>query len=194
METHEVVSCHDTGEDDEEASEDEDEEAGSEEAEMDADMSSGGEAASEEEDDEWEFWISAKIDGWGLIHAENPLKIMELGFESLDGIYKARRKVYATVEYVDMPNPVGSSSERSAKFPESFLAELRTTDALAHVVRVFDSPSVPHIHGDVNFTRDIKQINSDLILADLAVVENILERLERRLKTGDSSQEVTGRN
>jgi len=38
--------------------------------------------------DYWEFWIVGQIDGWRLIHAENPIKIMELGFASLDGIYK----------------------------------------------------------------------------------------------------------
>lgn len=38
--------------------------------------------------DYWEFWVVGQIDGWRLIHADNPLKIMELGFQSLDGIYK----------------------------------------------------------------------------------------------------------
>lgn len=49
--------------------------------------------------DFWEFWIIAQIDGWRLLHAENPLKIMELGFESLDGIYKVMlNKLWAEKE------------------------------------------------------------------------------------------------
>lgn len=49
--------------------------------------------------DYWEFWIIAQIDGWRLLHSENPLKIMELGFESLDGIYKVMlNKIWAEKE------------------------------------------------------------------------------------------------
>lgn len=49
--------------------------------------------------DYWEFWIVAQIDGWRLLHAENPLKLMELGFESLDGIYKVMlNKIWAEKE------------------------------------------------------------------------------------------------
>ncbi len=49
--------------------------------------------------DYWEFWMVAQIDGWRLIHSDNPLKIMELGFESLDGIYKVMlNKLWAEKE------------------------------------------------------------------------------------------------
>lgn len=52
--------------------------------------------------DFWEFWIIAQIDGWRLLHAENPLKIIELGFDSLDGIYKAMlNKLWAEKELVN---------------------------------------------------------------------------------------------
>lgn len=49
--------------------------------------------------DFWEFWVVGQIDGWRLIHADNPLKIMELGFQSLDGIYKVMlNKIWAEKE------------------------------------------------------------------------------------------------
>ncbi len=52
--------------------------------------------------DYWEFWIVGQIDGWRLIHAENPIKIMELGFASLDGIYKVLlNKLWAEKELVN---------------------------------------------------------------------------------------------
>lgn len=51
------------------------------------------------EADYWEFWVVAQIDGWRLIHSENPMKIMELGFLSLDGIYKVMlNKIWAEKE------------------------------------------------------------------------------------------------
>lgn len=49
--------------------------------------------------DYWEFWMVAQIDGWRLIHGDNPMKIMELGFQSLDGIYKVMlNKIWAEKE------------------------------------------------------------------------------------------------
>lgn len=49
--------------------------------------------------DYWEFWMVAQIDGWRLIHSDNPMKIMELGFQSLDGIYKVmQNKIWAEKE------------------------------------------------------------------------------------------------
>jgi GTP-binding protein YchF len=109
------------------------------------------------------------------------VRIPDARLDKLEQIYKSRRKVHSTIEYLDMPNPIGSD-RHPARFPENFMAELRTTDALAYVVRVFDSPSVPHIHGDVDFIRDIKEINTDLLLSDLAVAESALDKMGHRLK------------
>lgn len=122
------------------------------------------------------------------------VRIPDPRLDKLEEIYQSRRKISATVEYLDMPNAMGSFSDQHLKFSESFLAELRTCDALAHVVRVFESDSVPHITGNVDFLRDIKQVNSDLLIADLAVVENSLQKLEHRLKADSSNRDVAGRN
>lgn len=109
------------------------------------------------------------------------VRIPDARLDKLETIYKSRRKVHSTVEYLDMPNPIGSD-RHPARFPESFMADLRTTDALAYVVRAFDAPSVAHVHGDVDFARDIKEINSDLLLSDLAVAESALDKMGHRLK------------
>ncbi len=64
--------------------------------------------------DYWEFWVVGQIDGWRLIHAENPIKIMDLGFQSLDGIYKVMlNKLWAEKELekaVEFPTKWGKAA------------------------------------------------------------------------------------
>lgn len=125
-----------------------------------------------------------------LTHAENPggrsggegetriVPVPDVRLDTLAAMYQPRKTTPATIEFVD-PN---LSGQQGARFAESLLALMRNADALAHVVRAFRSASVPHFQGNINPVRDFRSLNSELLLADLAVVEKRLERLGKDLK------------
>ncbi|HSM78904.1 MAG TPA: DUF933 domain-containing protein, partial [Bryobacteraceae bacterium] len=91
------------------------------------------------------------------------------------------------VEYLDFP----SISKEALRDP-SYLASLRVVDALAHVLRVFQSDTVPHEKGSVDPLRDAEDVDVELILSDLVVVEKRMERLEKdrkKIKNPDFDRE-----
>lgn len=104
-------------------------------------------------------------------------KVPDPRLDALAKIFEPPKVTHATLEYLDFP----SISKESLREP-SYLASLRVADAIAHVVRVFQSDSIPHEKGDVNPERDIDDVDTELILSDLVVVEKRLERLEKDRK------------
>ena len=105
--------------------------------------------------------------------------------EALGAIYNPKKKTFATVEYVDVP---GVQKGEGAALVD--LPALRGVDALLHVVRAFESDTVPHPDGSVDPLRDAKMLELELILADLSAVEKRLERLEANLKKGNKAEDV----
>jgi len=101
----------------------------------------------------------------------------------LEKLQPTEKIVHATVAIVDIPGLVrGSHSENAGN---QFLAEIRNTDALIHVVRCFDDPTVPHPDGSVNPVRDIENVELELQARDLESVEKKIVRLEKMMKGGD---------
>ncbi len=92
-------------------------------------------------------------------------------------IFKPKKITYATIEYVD----VGGLQQDREKNAAS-LVPLREADALAHVVRLFEDPAVPHPAGSINAMRDIDNIEIELMFNDLEQASKRLERLEKDLK------------
>jgi hypothetical protein len=105
--------------------------------------------------------------------------------EALAAIYNPKKKTFATVEYVDVP---GVQKGEGAALVD--LPALRGVDALLHVVRAFESDTVPHPDGSVDPLRDAKMLELELILADLQAVDKRLERLEANLKKGNKPEDV----
>lgn len=97
--------------------------------------------------------------------------------EALAKVFSPEKVTHATIEFIDFP----SISKESLRDP-SYLASLRVADAMAHVVRLFESDLVPHEKGSVDPMRDIGDVDTELVLSDLAVVEKRLERLEKDRK------------
>ncbi len=97
--------------------------------------------------------------------------------DELARIFQPPKVTHAVVEYVDTP----AISKEALRDP-SYLAGLRVVDAFAHVLRVFDDPSVPHEAGSVDPLRDAENVELELILSDLVVVEKRLERLDKDRK------------
>lgn len=102
-------------------------------------------------------------------------------------VFQPEKVTHAVVEYVDFP----ALSKEALRDP-SYLASLRLADALAHVLRLFEDPTVPHEKGSVDPLRDSRDVEVELILSDLVVVEKRLERLEKdrkKIKSVDLEQE-----
>lgn len=103
---------------------------------------------------------------------------------NLDKIIKAAKVVPVTVEIVDVPGLTKGASKGEG-VGNSFLADIRQTDALIHVLRCFDDPNLPHIEGSVNPVRDKEILDLELQVKDLELVERKIQRLEKVAKTGD---------
>lgn len=104
-------------------------------------------------------------------------KVPDPRLEALARVFSPQKVTHATIEFIDFP----SISKESLRDP-SLLASLRVADALAHVVRLFEDDTVPHEKGSVDPMRDIADVDTELVLSDLAVVEKRLERLEKDRK------------
>jgi GTP-binding protein YchF len=114
----------------------------------------------------------------GLMEARvGVTKVPDRRLDELAKIFDPPKITHATVEYFDFP----SISKEALRDP-SYLASMRVADALAHVLRLFPSDTVPHEKGSVDPIRDLEDVEMELILSDLVVVEKRLERLEKDRK------------
>ncbi len=114
-------------------------------------------------------------------------KVPDARLETLAKIFEPPKITHATVEYLDFP----AISKEALRDP-SYLASMRVADALAHVLRLFQSDTVPHEKGSVDPVRDLEDVEVELILSDLVVVEKRLERLDKdrkKIKSGDLDRE-----
>ncbi|RMH22908.1 MAG: redox-regulated ATPase YchF [Acidobacteria bacterium] len=114
-------------------------------------------------------------------------KVPDRRLERLRDLYRPRRYLPATIEYVDIPG-IEKGGQSSLD-----LGRLRNVDALVHVVRAFDDPELVHPEGSVDPARDVELVDLELVLADHGVVERRLERLARKAKGKLSSEETRER-
>ncbi len=103
---------------------------------------------------------------------------------ALSEIVRPERVVPAVTEFVDIAGLVAGASKGEG-LGNQFLANIRETDAIAHVVRCFDDPNVVHVAGRVNPVDDIETINTELALADLSTVEKAVVRTQKAARAGD---------
>ena len=108
----------------------------------------------------------------------------------LDGLLPAQKIVHATVDLVDIPGLTKGSGQAEST-SSKFLAEIQQTDALIHVIRCFDSDTVPHIEGSVNPVRDREIVDLELCIRDLSMVERKIQRTEKLIKLGDKEAKKT---
>jgi GTP-binding protein YchF len=99
-------------------------------------------------------------------------------------IVKPKNILPTTMEFVDIAGLVAGAS-RGEGLGNQFLAHIRETDAIAHIVRCFEDSNVVHVTGRVDPLADIETINTELALADLETVERRLARAEKLARTGD---------
>jgi ribosome-binding ATPase len=104
--------------------------------------------------------------------------------EKLSEIVKPQRVQHAIMEFVDIAGLVAGASKGEG-LGNKFLANIRETDAIAHVVRCFENVDVVHVAGKVDPISDIEVINTELALADLETVEKAILRNGKAAKSGD---------
>ncbi len=104
--------------------------------------------------------------------------------KELEKFQATEKLVPATVEIVDIPGLTKSSGTGDTQ-ANRFLADIRQTDAIIHVLRCFDSDSIPHIEVTVDPVRDKETVDFELQIRDLESVEKKLTKVERAAKTGD---------
>ena len=113
---------------------------------------------------------------------------------ALSGIFKPKKTIPATVEFVDISGLVKGSS-RGEGLGNQFLAHIRDTGVLAHVVRCFDNPDIIHVSDKIDPAADIETINMELAFADLDSLARRRERVEKtrksQLKTEQKLAEIT---
>ncbi|NLN25554.1 MAG: redox-regulated ATPase YchF [Bacteroidetes bacterium] len=104
--------------------------------------------------------------------------------EKLEELVKPERVLPATVEIVDIAGLVKGASKGEG-LGNQFLANIRETDAILHVLRCFDNDNIVHVDGSVNPIRDKETIDMELQLKDLETVEKKLEKVKRVARTGN---------
>ncbi|HEY1460710.1 MAG TPA: redox-regulated ATPase YchF [Casimicrobiaceae bacterium] len=106
---------------------------------------------------------------------------------ALAAIAKPERVLPAVVEFVDIAGLVAGASKGEG-LGNQFLATIRETDAIAHVVRCFDDDNVIHVAGKIDPVSDIETINTELALADLATVEKQLSKHTKIARSGGDKE------
>ena len=101
--------------------------------------------------------------------------------EQIAETFESPKMTPATIDYVDVAGVTKSDVEQ-AELDSGMIAELRTTDALVHVVRLFEGEAVPHVDGTVDAERDIESVALEFALADLQIVEGRLTRLRKQFQ------------
>jgi len=105
----------------------------------------------------------------------------------LAAIAKPQKVIPATVEFVDIAGLVAGASKGEG-LGNQFLANIRETDAIAHVVRCFEDPNVVHVAGRIDPVSDIETIDTELALADLQTAEKQLARYAKVAKSGGDKE------
>lgn len=101
--------------------------------------------------------------------------------DKLAAMYSSEKVVPAAIEFVDIAGLVKGASQGEG-LGNQFLANIRNTDAIIHVVRCFEDPDVVHVHGTIDPVNDAEVIITELALADLDTVEKRLAKLEKQAK------------
>jgi GTP-binding protein YchF len=103
---------------------------------------------------------------------------------ALAAIVKPQRVLPTTMEFVDIAGLVAGASKGEG-LGNKFLAHIRETQAIAHVVRCFENDDIVHVAGRIDPLADIETIDTELALADMETVERALERIARQTRSGD---------
>lgn len=109
--------------------------------------------------------------------------------EVLNNMYIPERLIPTTYEFTDIAGLVKGASQGEG-LGNKFLSHIRETDAVVEVVRCFEDTNILHVDGDVNPIRDIEVINLELILADLEIIKNRLNKTSKKAQMTKNKEEL----
>lgn len=112
------------------------------------------------------------------------VEVPDARLEKLGAIDKTQKIIPTVIEFVDIAGLVKGASENKGK-GNAFLSNIREVDAILHVVRMFEDGDIMHVDGSVDAERDRETIEMELLLADLQMGENALQKAVKQAKSGD---------
>jgi len=115
--------------------------------------------------------------------------VPDLRLDQLAEIVNPERVIPTTMEFVDIAGLVAGASKGEG-LGNKFLANIRETDAIGHVVRCFENDNIVHVSGTVNPLSDIEVINTELMLADMDVCDKAVFRQSKKAKGGDKDAKL----
>ncbi|HEV8537961.1 MAG TPA: GTPase, partial [Bacteroidota bacterium] len=128
------------------------------------------------------------LDPSALSKSENHhaiVKVPDPRLDALASLFRPKRTVYATIEFVDVVG-LKKGESGSTQFTTNFLASVKTNDTLVQVVRLFADDTVPHPDGTIDAMRDIASFETEFIISDLTILESRIDRIKKQLqKAGD---------
>jgi hypothetical protein len=131
--------------------------------------------------------IQVDINNYPFCTIEPNVGIVEVPDERVDKLAKlsgSKKKIYSPIEFVDIAGLVKGAAEGQG-LGNQFLHNIREVDAIVHVVRLFEDKNISHVSESIDPARDIKVINTELILADLETVRKRIAKLEKQVKSQD---------
>lgn len=108
------------------------------------------------------------------------VKVPDVRLDRLSALFSPKKTAHAAIEFVDVVG-LKKGESGSAQFTTNFLGNVKNNDALVHVVRAFRDDSVPHVDGSIDPGRDIGTLDTEFIIADMALLENRLDRARKQL-------------
>lgn len=116
------------------------------------------------------------------------VEVPDQRISKLENIVSPEKTQPATVEFVDIAGLVAGASKGEG-LGNKFLANIRETDAIMHVVRCFDDENIIHVSGRINPLSDIETINTELILSDMETLDKAIQKESKKSKSGDKDSQ-----
>lgn len=126
--------------------------------------------------------------GHGAREQVGVLRVPDPRVDQLSAIYQPKKTTYAQIQFVDSAAARGAESARAAARGPDLFSSVRNCDAFLAVIRDFESPALP-VTGGVNPGRDLANLETELVLNDLVIVENRLEKVAKELRIGKKENE-----
>jgi GTP-binding protein YchF len=128
---------------------------------------------------------AAGAEGFGAQEANRAvIEVPDERVQPLVEMYSAPKAIYATMEVVDIPGLKKGSTADGGR-GSKLLAHIKDVDALLHVVRCFEDKNVPFEYDTIDPARDVETIDLEMIVADAQTIQNKLDRLAKKARTGD---------
>lgn len=117
------------------------------------------------------------------------VKVPDPRLDKLTAMFNPKKQVNATIEYVKVPG-IEQEGHRGSGLPAQFLSNVKSVDLIVMVVRAFENDMYPHPSGSVDPARDMAYVTSEFLLADLAIVETRVEKLEKLVMKTKQDQDI----